>query len=97
MMSLIIGLQRVIAVSDLNNSASRLLNGQLELAIADSDSARDMYKVAMISMIDRIENQRDKYDTLRSIAVDANQIAERESVFFQTFDKNWEDYQQKLY
>lgn len=87
-------LQRVIAISDLNTNAAHLLNHQLKMAIAESDSAKQLHSDQMIELINRIDENRDSYEKLKTNSPQSRAVTASEREHYQKFDQNWDQYQE---
>lgn len=84
---------RVIAISDINRSTSDLRMLQLQYASTHDPSVHSMHAGAIIALIDRINDNRDRYEDLRQMSGPARTFMEKEEALYGAFDRHWDEFQ----
>ena len=86
-------LPRVVAISDINLSSAELRATQLEYAAAQDDDTRQARATEIIELLNRIDENLDKYGELRRASEQQGTYAEEERrLYEEEFDPKWEHY-----
>jgi len=86
-------LPRAIAVSDINLNTSDLRLNQLQHAVTSDDAKRQLQSVAMIELIEKINENRDTYENLTKHSEEQDLHSEQEHELYDNFDQKWDTYQ----
>ena len=86
-------LPRAIALAALNTNTSNLRINQLQHAIAPDVETREAPTQNMIAFIGKINEDYDAYVTLRTDSLPQTLSSNEESALFDTFDQQWDTYQ----
>ena len=86
-------LPRAIALSDINLHTSNLRLNQLQHAFAENDAQKQEQADAMITLIDKINENVDTYERLKAESEMRNLYSKQELVFYTEFNRLWETYQ----
>jgi len=84
---------RTTAVADINISTSLLRTLQLQHAISSDQDQKKKLAQQIILLIDRINENLDRYVKLKQEATNKFNSAEQEAILYSEFDKYWEQYQ----
>jgi len=84
---------RATAIADINISTSLLRTLQLQHAISTDHDQKDKLARQIIQLIDRINENLDRYVDLRNKALVGHTSADKEAELYNEFDKYWEQYQ----
>ena len=85
-------LQRVITISDIDQSASQLFRNQLQLLDEDEDE-QERRSLRMIDFVTQIDDNLVRYDSLVNHSMYADSLAVLERQYRETFDTHWDEYQ----
>ena len=85
-------LQRVITISDIDQSASQLLRNQLQL-LNEGRTEREERSKRMINFVTQIDSNFVRYDSLVNLSMYMDSLAASERQFRNTFDTHWDEYQ----
>lgn len=83
---------RAIAISDINLNSSELRRTQLQQAFTTDQSRRQALNIRAIELIDQINTNLDRYDSLKTAAQTRNLYSAEEARLFNAFDRKWERY-----
>lgn len=83
---------RAIAISDINLNSSELRRTQLQQAFTTDESRRQDLNIRAIELIDQINTNLDRYDSLKTAAQTRNLYSAEEARLFNAFDQKWERY-----
>lgn len=86
-------LPRALALTDLNLNTAALRISQLQHAFTRESAVRQQQKDLMIRLIDRIEENKDIYERLRSESTVRQFDTTEEDALYAAFDRKWETYQ----
>ena len=86
-------LPRALALADLNLNTAALRISQLQHAFTREPAVRQQQKDLMIRLIDRIEENKDTYERLRSESTVRPFDTAEEDALYAAFDRKWETYQ----
>ncbi len=86
-------LPRALALADLNLNTAALRISQLQHAFTREPAVRQQQKDLMIRLIDRIEENKDTYERLRSESTVRQFDTAEEDALYAAFDRKWETYQ----
>jgi len=86
-------LPRAIAISDLNLNTADLRLNQLQHAFTTNAAAKQRQKNMMIELIDKINENIDSYERLKTAAEARQSYSEAERQLYNDFDQNWGTYQ----
>jgi signal transduction histidine kinase len=85
-------LPRAIAISDINVNTSELRRNQLQHAFAVDEAIKQQQAAAMITLIDRINENIDTYEQLKAESEKRDLYSEAERQLYAEFDRQWEQY-----
>jgi len=83
---------RAIAISDINLNSSELRRTQLQQAFTTDQARRQALNIRAIELIDQINTNLDRYDSLKTAAQTRNLYSAEEARLFNAFDRKWERY-----
>ncbi|MCH8127999.1 MCP four helix bundle domain-containing protein [candidate division KSB1 bacterium] len=90
-------LPRAIAISAININTANLHIFQLQYVIATDETRKEELSITVSSLIDTLNENRDKYEKLRDSAEDRHLYSENERTLYDEFDQKWDDYQYLTY
>jgi signal transduction histidine kinase len=86
-------LPRAIAVSDISLSTSNLRTAQLQYALTRDPERKREQAAAMLALLERIDDDRDRYERLKRASETRDLYSERErELYEQNFEPKWERY-----
>jgi signal transduction histidine kinase len=88
-----IWLQRISAISDINLYTSDLRLYQLQHSFAPADSVKQKQAQLMVQLVDKINENVDMYEGLKSYSEQRNLYSEEEQAVYTSFTRKWEMYQ----
>jgi len=83
---------RAMAISDINLYSSELRRIQLQQAFITNEARRQKLNIQSIELIDQINTNLDRYDSLKTAAMTRNLYSTEEARLFEEFDRKWERY-----
>ncbi len=86
-------LPRAVAISDINLNTSNLRLNQLQYAFATDEGSKQMQSETMITLIDKINENMDTYETLKTESERRNLYSDEERRLHDEFEDKWDDYQ----
>lgn len=86
-------LPRAIAISEISRNISDLRINQLQHAITPHEEKRQNRTVAIIDLIDKINENLSTYEMLKKASEAQQLYSETEQKLYEAFDGTWEDYQ----
>jgi two-component system NtrC family sensor kinase len=87
-------LPRGIAISDINKNTTNLRLNQLQHAMATDEETKQLLSEAMVDLIDKINENLDTYEKLKTESESRNLYSNEERGLFAEFDSKWERYQE---
>jgi signal transduction histidine kinase len=87
-------LPRGNAVADININTTKLRLNQLQLALATDEEIIQKEEEILINLIDRINENLDTYEALKTKSVEKKLYSDEERQIFSEFDSNWDGYQE---
>lgn len=87
-------LPRALAIADLNFNTAALRIQQLQIAFTADSLLQKKQKTAMIQLIEKIDANRDTYDSLRTAAEARHFYSAAENRLYEAFDQKWDKYQE---
>jgi len=87
-------LPRGNAVADININTTKLRLNQLQLALATDEEIIQKEEEILINLIDKINENLDTYEALKTKSVEKNLYSDEERQIFSEFDSNWDGYQE---
>jgi two-component system NtrC family sensor kinase len=87
-------LPRGIAISDINKNTTSLRLNQLQHAMATDEESKQLLSEVMIGLIDKINENLDTYEKLKTESESRNLYSDEERRLFNEFDSKWERYQE---
>lgn len=87
-------LPRGIAISDINKNTTNLRLNQLQHAMATDEESKQLLSKIMIELIDKINENLDTYEKLKTESESKNLYSDEERRLFNEFDIKWERYQE---
>ena len=87
-------LPRGIAISDININTTNLRLNQLQHAMATDEETKQLLSDVMIELIDKINDNLDTYEKLKTESENRNLYSEEERRLYNEFDIKWERYQE---
>jgi len=85
-------LPRTIAITEINTNSSNLRREQLQYALAGNEEVREGETQLLIRYIDKINENIDRYVTLKEKYGGEDEYNQIEDSIYASFDKNWEKY-----
>ncbi len=87
-------LPRALAISDINKNTSDLRINQLQYAFAEDQAGKDAQAEMIYPLIDRINDNRNTYETLRESSEKSGLYSDEERQLYEAFDEKWDEYQE---
>jgi len=85
-------LRRAIAFEEINYNSSNLRRQQLQYAFAKNKKNKEDQKDLQLAYIEKIDQNIDRYKTLREKYRNPHQDFSKEDSLYQSFDEKWENY-----
>jgi len=85
-------LPRTIAITEINTNSSNLRREQLQYAFAPNEKLKLEETELLIKYIDKINENIDKYESLKSQFADIDDYIALEDSIYSSFQQNWEKY-----
>ncbi len=85
-------LPRTIAITEINTNSSNLRREQLQYAFAPNEKLKQEETELLIKYIDKINENIDKYESLKSQFADPDDYLALEDSIYSSFQQNWEEY-----
>jgi signal transduction histidine kinase len=86
-------LPRAVAISDINLNTAALRTNQLQYAFTTDPNVQNQQKELMIHLIDKINENIDVYERLKTMSEAGGAYSAEESRLYAAFTQNWEQYQ----
>ncbi len=84
---------RAVALSDIKGNTLDLRINQLQHALVVDEATKQAQADNMIALIDKMNDNLDTYDSLKTESEERNLYSEREGRLYDQFDRRWEEYQ----